>query len=420
MKRDRYELKIAAVWIIIFIWIGSGLQAQDGQWRGANRDGKYPDTGLLKSWPEGGPELILRKEGLANGYSSPVVVDEMIYISGRRDNLDVLTKLDMKGNVLWEKVYGTAWDQSYRETRSTPTIENGRIYIMGGLGTVVCMDCESGEIIWQQNTHQEFEGEFHRWGMTESLLVTEKAVISSPTGDQTAVVALDKMDGSLLWESEPQGGVRSYVSPLLVEHNGTPLLLITTSKDFLAVDPETGEIYWTQDLATEYGFGGRRNNTNTPLFYNGEIFTTSGYDAQGVMLKLSEDGKSAEVKWHNGALDVHHGGVVLLDGYLYGANWINNGNGNWVCQEWDSGKVMWEEKWHNKGSIIYADGLCYIFEEKQGHIGLMEPSAEAFKLISSFRLESRSGPYWAHMAIFNKKLFVRHGEVLFVYDIAEQ
>lgn len=420
MKRDRQGLKIIMVMLLIFIWAGSELLAQDGQWRGANRDGKYPDTGLLKSWPEGGPELILRKEGLANGYSSPVVVDEMIYISGRRDSLDVLTKLDMNGNVLWETIYGIAWDRSYRETRSTPTIEDGRIYIMGGLGTVVCMDTESGEIIWQKNTHQEFEGEFHRWGMTESLLVTEKAVISSPTGDQTAVVALDKKDGSLLWESEPQGGVRSYVSPLLVEHNGTQLLLITTSEDFLAVNPETGEIYWTQDLATEYGFGGRRNNTNTPLFYNGEIFTTSGYDAQGVMMKLSEDGKSAEVKWHNGALDVHHGGVVLLDGYMYGANWINNGNGNWVCQEWDTGKVMWEEKWHNKGSIIYADGLCYIFEEKQGHIGLMEPSPEAFKLISSFRLESRSGPYWAHMAIFNKKLFVRHGEVLFVYDVAEQ
>ena len=108
-----------------------------------------------------------------------------------------------------------------------------------------------------------------------------------------------------------------------------------------------------------------------------------------------------------------------MDGYLYGANWINNGNGNWVCQEWETGKMMWEEKWYNKGSIIYSDGLCYIFEEKQGHIGLMEPSPQGFKLISEFRLESRSGPYWAHMAIYKKKLFVRHGEVLFVYDIAE-
>lgn len=417
MKKERYVVAFVSICAVVLLLTGLEVRAQDGQWRGPGRDGKYPDTGLLESWPEDGPELLLKKEGLGNGYSSPVVVDEMIYISGRRDASDVLTKLDMEGNMLWETVYGSAWDQSFPETRSTPTIEDGRVYIMGGLGTVVCMDAISGEIIWQKNTHEEFDGEFHRWGMTESLLLTDKAVISSPTGEQTAVVALDRKDGSLLWKSEPMGGVRSYVSPLLVEHNGTRMVLIHSSKDIMAVDPESGEIYWSVDLASEYGFDGRRNNTNTPLYHEGEIYTTSGYDAQGVMLKLSDDGKSAEVKWHNGDLDVHHGGLVLLDGYLYGANWINNGNGNWVCQEWETGKKMWEEKWHNKGSIIYADGSLYIFEEKQGHIGLLEPSPESFKLISSFRLESRSGPYWAHMAIFNKKLFVRHGEVLYVYNI---
>jgi outer membrane protein assembly factor BamB len=417
MRDRRYLRRSTVIIMMMLVLTGMELQAQDAQWRGPDRDGKYPDTGLLKSWPDGGPELLMKIEGLGNGYSSPVVVEEMIYISGRRDSLDVLTKLDMEGNILWETAYGHAWDRSFPETRSTPTIEDGRIYIMGGLGTVVCMDTGAGEIIWEVNTHKEHQGEFHNWGMTESLLLTEKAVISSPTGEQTAVVALDQKDGSLMWESEPQGGVRSYVSPILIEHNGTKMVLITSSVDLMAVDPESGEVYWKVDLASEYGFSGRRNNTNTPLYHNGEIFTTSGYNAQGVMLKLSEDGRSAEVKWHNGALDTHHGGIVLLDGYLYGSNWINNGNGNWVCQEWETGEVMWEEKWYNKGSIIYADGLFYIFEEKQGHVGLLEPSTEGFKLISEFRLESRSGPYWAHMSIFNKKLFIRHGEVLFVYGI---
>lgn len=406
--------------LLMILLAAAEIQGQDGQWRGPNRDGKYPETELLKSWPEEGPELLLKVEGLGNGYSSPMVVDNAIYISGKREERDVLTKLDMEGNVQWETVYGYAWDQSFPETRSTPTIEDGRIYIMGGLGNVVCIDSGSGEFIWQKDTHKEFEGEYHRWGMTESLLLTDKAVISSPTGQRTAVVALDKRDGSLLWESESQGGVRSYVSPLLIEHNGSSMILITTSEDIMGVDPESGEVYWNVDLASRYGYrDGRRNNTNTPLYHNREIYTTSGYDAPGVMLLLSEDGKSAEVKWHNGVLDVHHGGLVLVDGYLYGANWIHNGDGNWVCQDWDTGEKMWEEEWHNKGSIIYADGLLYIFEEKTGHIGLLEPSPESFNLISSFRLESRSGPYWAHMAIFNRKLFVRHGEVLYVYDISE-
>ncbi len=404
--------------MLVGILISVQAQAQDAQWRGANRDGKYKDTGLLKQWPEEGPELLLKKEDLGIGYSTPIIYEENIYISGRRDSVDVLTRLDMNGQIKWETIYGKAWDKSFPETRSTPTFEDGHAYIMGGLGTIVCMDTETGNIIWSVNTHEEYEGEFHRWGMAESLLLTENAVISSPVGEMTAVVALDKNNGSLLWSTEPQGGVRSYVSPMLIEHNGVRMILITTSKDIMGVNPENGEVFWSIDLAKDYGYReGQRNNTNTPLFHKGEVFTTSGYDADGVMLNLSDDSKSVEVKWHNGALDVHHGGLVLLDGYMYGANWVNNGNGNWVCQEWDTGKVMWEETWHNKGSIIYADGLLYIFEEKQGHVGLVEPSPDGFNLISSFLPDGGSGPWWAHMSIYDKKLFIRHGSVLFVYDI---
>lgn len=392
-------------------------QAQSAQWRGPERNGIYPDKGLLKQWPEEGPDLLFRKDSLGNGYSSPVYYEGNIYISGRRDSLDVLTKLSMDGTALWETAYGSAWMNSFPETRSTPTIEDGRIYIMGGLGNVVCMDTDEGKILWEHNTHQEFKGEFHRWGMTESLLLTEGAVISSPTGNETAVVALDKKDGSLIWKSEARGGVRAYASPLMISHKGREILLILSSNDLLAVNPSDGAILWSFDLLTYAGERGRRNNTNTPLYHNGEIFVSSGYDAESVMLSLLDDGSAVELKWHNGDLDVHHGGMVLLDGYIYGSNWINNGKGNWVCQEWESGDVMYEEKWNNKGSIIYADSLLYIFDEKQGNIGLLEPSPEGFNLISSFKLESKAGPYWAHMTIYDQKLFVRHGTILYVYDL---
>lgn len=405
--------------LMLILLLISLVHAQEVQWRGANRDGKYPDKGLLKEWPDKGPSLILKKDGLGKGYSTPVFYEGMVFISGKRDSVDVVTKLDLKGNILWETIYGKAWSKSFPETRSTPTIEKGHLYIMGGLGTVVCIDTESGEIIWEVNTHEEYEGEFHRWGMAESLLLTDLAVISSPIGARTAMVALDKKDGSLLWETESRGGVRSYVSPLVIDHKGREMILATSDKDLIAVDPDDGEVIWSFDIKTGHsGEKNRRNNTNTPLYHNGEIFTTSGYDVDGLMLKLSPDGSEAELKWSNATLDTHHGGIVLVDGYMYGSNWINNGNGNWVCQEWESGEVIYEEKWHNKGSVIYADGLLYLFEEKRGHVGLVEPDPEGFKLISSFRVEDGSGPYWAHMSIFDKKLFIRHGEVLFVYNIA--
>jgi len=254
-------------------------KAQDTQWRGPHRDGKYTDTGLLKQWPEGGPELLLMKDGLGNGYSTPIFYEGMIYLSGSRDSVDVITKLDLSGKIIWETEFGSIWERTFPESRSTPTIEKDRIYIMGGMGTVVCMDTGSGKILWSVNTHEEFEAEFHKWGMAESLLLTENAVISSPIGGRTAVVALDKKDGSTLWESRSAGGARSYASPLMIEHNNREMILVTTSKNFIAVDPGNGELIWEYDIVTgNSGEKGRRNNTNTPLFHDGEIFTTCCYD----------------------------------------------------------------------------------------------------------------------------------------------
>ncbi len=414
------NLRIRLLWLMLLTVQVVVVEGQNTQWRGSARDGKYPDTGLLKEWPHEGPKLLLQKEGLGNGYSTPILYKGNVYISGRRDSVDVITKLDMEGDIIWETIFGYSWDKSFQETRSTPTIENGKLYIMGGLGTVVCIDTESGTIIWKTNTHEEFAGEFHRWGMAESLLLTENAVISSPVGERTAVVALDKLDGSLLWQTESLGGVRSYASPLLINHNGRNMLLVTSSKDLIAVTPEDGKVIWNYDVLKGHSQENRRINTNTPLYHEGSIHTTSGYDADGIMLDLSPDGSAVTLKWSNANLDTHHGGVVLLDGYLYGANWLNNGNGNWVCQEWETGKVMYEEKWYNKGSIIYADGLLYVYEEKKGHVGLLEPTPEGFRMISTFKIRGGSGPYWAHMSIYDKKLFVRHGTVLFIYDIAQK
>ena len=404
---------------LFFLVLSINLSSQDTQWRGPERDGKYPDTGLLRKWPENGPELILKKEGLGKGYSTPVLYKGSIFISGKQDSLDVMTKLDLQGNILWETVFGLAWVQTFPDSRNTPAIENGWLYIMGGMGTVVCMDTDSGEIVWSVNTHDEFEGEFSRWGMAESLLLTENAVISSPVGSQTAVLALDKRDGSLLWKTASIGGTRAYASPLLIDHNGRRMILAVSSKDLIGVDLQNGKVIWTYDTVTGHSKERKRNNTNTPVYYDGSIFATCGYDADGIMLSLSKDGSRVELKWSDPTLDTHHGGTVLLNGYLYGSNWISNGMGNWVCQEWETGKVMYDEEWHNKGSIIYADGLLYIYEEKSGNVGLIEPTPERFRVISSFTIEGGTGPHWAHMSIYDKKLLIRHGEELFVYNIAQ-
>ncbi len=410
-------MNLKSIVFILFLSLNLNLVAQEVQWRGPNRDGKYPDTNLLQEWPNGGPKRVLLKEKLGSGYASPVVYKDVIYITGRRDSVDVLTALTMKGDVLWETSIGKSWPSSYPDSRNTPTIENNRIYVTASMGTVNCIKAETGEIIWAVNTHDKYKGEFHYWGMAESSLLTETAVISSPSGKETAMVALSKIDGSLIWKTKSMGDIHSYVSPLLIEYNGVKQIVGITSEYVLSVNPENGDINWSFNLKDILEEGVNNINTNTPLYHDGEIYVTRGYNAESVMLKMAEDSKSVSLKWSSNALDTHHGGVVLLDGYIYGSNWLNNGKGNWLCQEWETGKIMYEEKWYNKGPIIFADNRLYIYEEKQGNVGLIEPNPSKFILKGTFKIDEGNGPHWGHPTIYNGYLLIRHGKALMIYDI---
>lgn len=393
---------------------------QDVQWRGPERDGIYPDTGLLQTWPETGPPLVLKKDGLGAGWTTPVISENVIYITGRRDTMEYLTALKMDGTVLWETLVGGSWQTSFQDSRNSPTIEDNFIYVSSAMGDVNCIEKHSGKVIWKVNTHEKYKSEFHRWGFAESILLTDNAVIASPVGKETTLVALSKKDGSLIWKTKSLDNEMSYASPLMIEYHGQKLILAQTNINLVAVDPAKGEIVWVFDLVKGFTDESDRILTNTPLYHDGEIFVTSGYNDKGVMLKLSDDAKSVNLKWSTDVLDTHHGGDVLVNGYIYGPNWLNNGNGNWVCLDWNTGEVKYEEKWFNKGSIIYADGRLYIFEEKQGHVGLVIPDPSGFKLVSSFKISDGTGPYWAHPSIYDGYLLIRHGEVLLVYDLKKK
>jgi outer membrane protein assembly factor BamB len=191
-----------------------------------------------------------------------------------------------------------------------------------------------------------------------------------------------------------------------------------------SVDASNGEILWTVPLELPDLFrqeGWDLINCVTPLYQDGMVYFTAGYDNGGKMIRMAGDGKSAEVVWTDAVLDVHHGGVVLIDGYIYGSNWLNNGNGNWCCIGWQTGEKKWEEPWNCKGSIIAAEGLLYIYEEKRGNVGLLKATPEKFDLISSFKVtQGSSGPYWAHPAIHDGVLYLRHSNALMAYDIKDR
>jgi outer membrane protein assembly factor BamB len=393
---------------------------ETAQWRGPNRDGIYPENGLLKEWPEAGPDLILKIEGIGKGLSQAVLYKNIIYVTGLKiDSTDVLSAYDLKGNLIWDKAYSPAWDRGYPETRSTPTIEKNRIYLLGGSGLLVCLDAKNGNILWQQNPLEDFNASIMHWGIVESILLTPDAALCLAAGDETTLVAYDKITGEFLWKSESLGGEKPYASSSLIEWNGMNIVLVQTSQDLMGIDADNGEILWNYNTLQYHDGRGKGEAANTPLYRNGEIFVTYGNDQPGMLFSLAEDGRSVSLKWSNDILDTHHGGLVLLEGNIYGSNSFNNSQGDWASVDWETGKTNWETEWFTKGSVISADGLLYFYEEKGGNLALIKPDSEEMKIVSSFRIQEGKGPHWAHPSIYDGKLLIRHGSVLLVYNIKE-
>jgi outer membrane protein assembly factor BamB len=395
------------------------VQGQIATWRGENRDGYFNEENLLKIWPEDGPELMFSIGGIGKGWSSAVVSDKTIFINGRKDSMEYLSAIDMIGNIKWQVPYSRSWDKAYPETRGSATVEEDRIYLVSGRGVLVCINKNTGKIVWSSDVDSEFEAEVSSFGVVETPLIIDDKVICSPAGEKTSVVAFNKKTGKLIWQSKSAGGGRAFSSPVIYTYKNFRYILAGTTSHLIALVPETGEIAWSY---RHHVIERDRNNpgdgeclVNNPLFKDDEIFISKGYNYPAMMIKMDSTGRSVKEKWINQTLDNDHGGVVLHDDHIYGANFINEAKGKWVCIEWNSGEVTYLQEWFNKGSIIAADGLFYIYEERKGNIALIRPNPEKFDLISSFKIFNGNGPHWAHLSIYDGIMYVRRGDVLLGY-----
>lgn len=402
--------------LFVSVFFSLNSKSQDfSEWRGPGRTGIYNETGLLKAWSESGPELIWSNDSLLDGYSSVATANEKVYLTGISQGKDVLIALDLKGNELWRTPYGDAWDASYEYSRATPTVEKDKVFVSSGKGDVACLDSENGRLIWKVPASKDYKCKIGKFGISESLLIDDKYVFFTPAGDETTMIALKKETGKLAWKSISLNDETSYCSPLMIEENGKRLIVNVLKKYIVGIQPEDGKILWKYDFG-QYKMK-RNNNTNTPIYANKELYISSGYDHKSVKLKLSSDLCSVELAWTDSILDVHHGGLVKIGNYLYGANWIHNRMGNWTCIDWQTGEKQYETEWFNKGSIISAEGMLYCFEEKTGNIALVKAAPKEFKVISSFKVPNGTGPYWAHPVINNGILFIRHGKSVMAFNI---
>jgi outer membrane protein assembly factor BamB len=392
------------------------------EWRGINRTGFFPTNNLLTEWPEKeGPELILHVEDLPEAYSSVIVKDEIMYTTGIEDTLEMLTAIDLKGTILWKTVYGNAWGKSFRNARCTPTVEGNYAYVISGAGDMACIDIRNGDLIWTRDAFTEFEGVCGLWGIAESPLIIDDLMIYSPCGEKTTVIALNKLSGETVWMSKSINDQSAYCSPIVIEKDQIKLIVNVTGNYVIGVNSADGEIFWKYHYTGVEEFkNGHDINPITPLVKGNEIFVTSGYNHTGLMLIMSEDMRSVELKWKSEDMDSHHGGVVEHNGYIYGSNFSTIVSGDWACIDWNTGELKYEYDWFTKGQIIKTEDYLICYDERKGNIALVEPTPEKFKIISSFKVKGGNGPHWSHPTIYDDKLILRHGKSLLVYNISKK
>ena len=408
----------AVLLIFTFFLSSTMIYGQLYEWRGPGRTGIYNETGLLKKWPASGPKLVWEAEGMGMGYSSATVTDDAVYVTGRKEANDVLTALTPDGKKKWEVIYGKAWTANHDGTRCTPTVYNGNIFLISGSGDIVCVGTD-GKIKWTKNHYNLYESKPLQFGISESPLAFDNMVIASPGGKKASVVAFNVADGKVIWEAEPVEATPQYVNPKLIEYAGKKIIITVMGTNILAINAKDGKLMWKVDYVTANSGQPKsyKNHAITPTFKDGEILIANGYNWIALKFKLSVDGNSVTKVWENTAFDPQLGGVVLLSGFIYGSTHQAQPADSWACVDWKTGKTMWTAKWYSKGSIISADGMLYLYEEKSGHVALVKPDPAKLDIVSEFQITKGEGPFWAHPVIKNGKLYIRHGDVLLVYQV---
>jgi outer membrane protein assembly factor BamB len=395
---------------ILILFLSISITAQNvAQWRGPDRNGIYKETGLLKKWPDAGPKLLWHFDELGDGHTSVAVTGSAIYTSGMINGTAMVFAFDLSGKLLWKKEYGKEWAENWNGTRSTPLVVDNRLYVMNSYWNLVCMNTSNGQTVWSVDLEKEYGARNNEWGISENLLFEGDVLYCTPGGKDASIVALDRNTGKMIWKSKGNGNKSAYCSPLIIKLQKRKIIVTMMEKAVCAFDAATGQQLWDFEHINDTGV-----HPNIPVYINGSLYCTSGYGKGGEMLKLAEDGSSVREVWRTTDLDSRTGGVVVLNGRIYGSG---DKNRKMFCLDWQTGKQIYATRDMAPANIIADDGLLYIYSES-GKAFLTEPGADGFRIISSFSVSYGTGPHWAHLVIKDKKLYLRHGTSLMVYDIA--
>jgi outer membrane protein assembly factor BamB len=380
--------------------------------RGPNRDGVSTEVGLLKEWPKAGPPKAWTAKNLGMGFGAPTVAAGKVFGLGTRDGRDGVWALkESDGSELWFTPFDDPRKTNQNNGPSgSPAYYNGKVYALSSLGKLACLDATTGKPSWKVDFVKDFGGRVQKWGFTETVLIDKDKLICTPGGKNT-LVALNPANGEVIWKAAvPKGDAAQYASVIAADIAGQRQYIQFVQGGIVGVAASDGAFLWRYDAPAN-----GTANCSAAIHHDGHVFAASAYGTGGGLVQVTKADDKFEAKevYFTKKMQNHHGGMVLIDGYLYG-----DGGGFLRCVEFLTGKVMWEER-TGKGSITYADGHLYFREEsKAGNVRLVEANPKEYVEKGKFAQPDRSASAaWAYPVIANGKLYIRDQDVMLCYDI---
>jgi len=406
---------ISAILLVISPGCKQVSLEESAQWRGANRDGIFNESELLKHWPEEGPELLWIFEGLGKGFAAPAVTSKGLFVNGEHEGNSYLFALDLEGNQLWKapngkEFLGEGFSSTYPGARSTPTVYGDLVYTSSGMGQIGCFSTNSGQEQWSVNIVDYLDGILGYFGYSESVAVDEKHVYCFPGGPSTNVAALDRFTGKISWTQSAHKDTVAYGSPVLIDLADRQVLMTTSRHYLFTIDRSNGA------LLASYGLEGYEydgEHCNTPVYNDGLIYFV-GNDVPGqgaVKLKLSEDGMNITELWRNGKVMNNFGGLVAVNEHLF-----TTVKGNkLLALDPENGSVVDSLKVAT-GSIIYTDKKFIVYGNN-GTINLVNYEQDQLETAGQFKVKEGSGQHFSHPVVANGVMYIRHGDALVAYRI---
>ncbi len=383
------------------------------QFRGPNRDNLSQEQGLLATWPANGPELVYTTDGLGEGYSSVALVGDSLYTLGTRGGDEMLFALNREnGEQRWATRLGRVFQDGGQGNgpRGTPTVDGEFVYGLGGNGDLVCLKTADGSVVWRLNILEAFQGNNIVWGISESVLIDGDKLICTPGGRAATMAALDKRTGKPLWTAKVPGAPQAgYASAIAIDVGNVRQYVNFVHSGVVGVRAADGEPLWGQSASAN-----GTANCSTPLHADNLVFTASGYGTGGALFRLASRGTStgSEVVYTTRQMKNHHGGMVLLDGHLYGFD-----ENVLTCLDLQTGNPVWQNRSVGKGSLTYADGRLYLRSE-DGPLALAAASPAGYQEFGRFEQPQRSGRRaWAHPVVAGGQLYIRDQDKLLVYNV---